>query len=70
MTGLIDPDCRDGKHRTCVGGPCECACHEQREHEMVSKTMAPTCACGLVGADDECQYPCGAFTAPQQLTIF
>ena len=24
---LIDPDCRDGKHRSCVGGPCECACH-------------------------------------------
>ncbi len=25
---LIDPDCRDGKHGSCVGGPCECACHQ------------------------------------------
>lgn len=24
---LIDPDCRDGKHRSCVGGLCECSCH-------------------------------------------
>lgn len=24
---LIDPDCRSGKHATCVGGPCECPCH-------------------------------------------
>lgn len=25
---LLDPDCRDGfKHRSCVGGPCQCACH-------------------------------------------
>lgn len=24
---LLDPDCRDGKHTSCVGGPCECACH-------------------------------------------
>ena len=67
MTGLIDPDCRDNKHRSCVGGPCECVCHEQQQHDEVSAVMVPTCACGLVGADDECQYPCGA---PQQLTIF
>jgi hypothetical protein len=26
-TPLIDPDCRDGKHTSYVGGPCECACH-------------------------------------------
>jgi hypothetical protein len=25
---LVDPDCRDGKHQSCVGGPCECDCHE------------------------------------------
>ena len=25
---LIDPDCRDGKHSSCVGGPCGCPCHE------------------------------------------
>lgn len=24
---LLDPDCRDGKHGSCVGGPCECSCH-------------------------------------------
>lgn len=26
---LLDPDCRDGKHGSCVGGLCECVCHEQ-----------------------------------------
>ena len=25
---LLDPDCRDGKHTSCVGGPCECECHK------------------------------------------
>jgi len=25
---LIDPDCRDGKHTSCVGSPCECVCHD------------------------------------------
>lgn len=24
---LIDPDCRDGKCQSCVGGPCEHHCH-------------------------------------------
>lgn len=24
---LLDPDCRDGKHQSCVGAPCECGCH-------------------------------------------
>lgn len=24
---LLDPDCVAGKHSSCVGGPCECACH-------------------------------------------
>lgn len=28
MTSLIDPDCRDGKHLSCVGGPCQCPCHQ------------------------------------------
>jgi hypothetical protein len=23
----LDPDCRDGKHTSCIGGPCECPCH-------------------------------------------
>lgn len=29
LPALIDPDCRDGKHRSCFGGPCECDCHVQ-----------------------------------------
>jgi hypothetical protein len=28
---LLDPDCRDEKHGSCVGGPCECWCHEPGE---------------------------------------
>lgn len=24
---LLDPDCRSGKHLSCVGDPCECPCH-------------------------------------------
>lgn len=24
---LVDPDCRGGKHSSCVGGPCSCRCH-------------------------------------------
>jgi hypothetical protein len=27
--GLIDPDCRDGKCGSCVGGPCEHDCHRE-----------------------------------------
>lgn len=23
----LDPDCRDGKHTSCAGGPCQCRCH-------------------------------------------
>lgn len=25
---VIDPDCWDGKHGSCVGDPCQCPCHE------------------------------------------
>ncbi len=25
---LIDPDCLGGKHLSCVGGMCECQCHD------------------------------------------
>lgn len=28
---LLDPDCRDDKHRACVGGLCECDCHQEGE---------------------------------------
>lgn len=24
---MLDPDCRDGKHGTCIGDPCGCRCH-------------------------------------------
>ncbi len=24
---LLDPDCRAEKHRSCIGAPCECGCH-------------------------------------------
>lgn len=24
---MIDPDCRDGKHGSCMGPPCDCQCH-------------------------------------------
>lgn len=27
---VVDPDCRAGKHASCVGNPCECECHESR----------------------------------------
>lgn len=26
---LLDPDCRDGKHRSCTGGDCTCGCHAE-----------------------------------------
>lgn len=26
---VTDPDCRDGKHGSCVGGPCQCPCHAE-----------------------------------------
>jgi hypothetical protein len=25
---VFDPDCRDSRHGSCVGGPCECGCHD------------------------------------------
>jgi len=27
----LDPDCRDGKHWSCVGDGCSCSCHEEGE---------------------------------------
>jgi hypothetical protein len=30
---LIDPDCIAGKHPSCVGDPCQCACHEPADAE-------------------------------------
>lgn len=42
---VIDPDCRDGKHAACVGGPCECSCHgrastRQAEHAQRVQQIA------------------------------
>ena len=31
---LIDPDCRGGKHGSCVGGPCECWCHRHAGYDV------------------------------------
>lgn len=31
---MLDPDCRDGKHRSCIGGPCECPCHVEDVDEV------------------------------------
>jgi hypothetical protein len=24
---VLDPDCRGGKHGSCIGAPCACSCH-------------------------------------------
>lgn len=38
---LIDPDCRPrtGKHSSCVGGPCECACHVRAEQVLPGASL-------------------------------
>jgi hypothetical protein len=43
---LIDPDCRDGKHGSCLGGPCECSCHRESTGEAVHRIIGE--ACGYV----------------------
>jgi len=30
---VIDPDCRDKKCGSCVGGPCGCPCHAETEEQ-------------------------------------
>ncbi|MGH3382673.1 MAG: hypothetical protein ACRDP6_48890 [Actinoallomurus sp.] len=42
---LIDPDCRDGKCGSCVGGPCEHDCHTPRwmlEDAGIGRPATPT----------------------------
>jgi hypothetical protein len=36
----LDPDCRDGKHTSCVGGPCECLHHHDvtKGHDAYPET--------------------------------
>jgi hypothetical protein len=29
---LLDPDCRDGKHTSCIGDPCECTSGPEGAH--------------------------------------
>lgn len=42
---LLDPDCRDGKHGSCVGGPCECLCHlDGKLHPTAPVTAADVIA--------------------------
>jgi hypothetical protein len=43
---LLDPDCRDGKHGSCVGAPCECGCHPRPVHSM---TIEMGNRCGATG---------------------
>jgi hypothetical protein len=42
---IVDPDCRGGKHRSCVGGPCQCRCHEPgadpTDPEVVASAAPP-----------------------------
>lgn len=33
---LLDPDCRDGKCGSCVGGPCEHGCHNEEASDARS----------------------------------
>ena len=33
---ILDPDCRDDKHRTCFGGPCECDCHKTISADLLT----------------------------------
>lgn len=42
---LVDPDCRGGKHRSCVGGMCECSCHwtERRADTCDNPKTCPVC---------------------------
>lgn len=37
---LIDPDCRAGKHSSCVGGPCECECHHVTQYDPAREALA------------------------------
>jgi hypothetical protein len=38
--------CRDGKHGSCVGEPCECGCHPRPVHSM---TIEMGNRCGATG---------------------
>lgn len=50
MSGLMNPDCRDGKHHACYGdgwdlerdesAPCACNCHTQ---EPLDVALCPAC---------------------------
>lgn len=43
MTSLIDPDCRDRKHGSCIGGPCQCPCHQQHDCQSVDPVTGIRC---------------------------
>ncbi|MEZ5119638.1 MAG: hypothetical protein R2686_07020 [Candidatus Nanopelagicales bacterium] len=40
MTGPLSPECRDARHTLCVGGPCICACHEQKASVLPAEKVA------------------------------
>lgn len=30
---VIDPDCVAGKHASCIGGTCDCGCHNRKTND-------------------------------------
>ena len=56
---MVDPDCRDGKHPSCVGGPCECHCHAPLPQRTPAGPPAP---------DDRCDVDWGSATPSQRCT--
>jgi hypothetical protein len=53
---LLDPDCRDGKHTSCVGPPCECDCHgmcgcHEPARPMIAHQMPAAAAPGRTAPD-------------------
>lgn len=65
-TPVIDPDCRDGKHQSCIGGPCECACHDiEAGFHGLSTVDHASMLCmsrhSYTGSVHSAQYLCGLF---------
>lgn len=54
---LLDPDCRAGKHQSCAGWPCECACHEQTGAVLERTREALHTAFTIIVNADHCLSP-------------
>lgn len=60
MSAPMDPDCRAGKHRACMGAaldevsdtvvPCGCSCHGEHDHEWEGRAGGSNATCRLCGA--------------------